>query len=86
MVGGNSCDSTVDQLEAVSPQHVLHLLGFMCQHPCRRQRVMIGGEEDKGGWGWRVKLLLCKLGTCWKVQSYCNRKVMRQGMLEEEMG
>lgn len=48
MVGGNSCDSTEDQLEPVPPQRVHHLLGFMCQNLCRRQREMEGGKSVEG--------------------------------------
>lgn len=51
VVGGNSCDSTKDQLEAVSPQRVQHLLGFMCQHPGRRQKEMEGGRRTEGEGG-----------------------------------
>lgn len=48
VVEGNSCDSTNDQLEAVSPQRVPHLLGFMCQHPCKRHKEMEGGRRTEG--------------------------------------
>lgn len=63
----------MDQLEAGSPHRVQHLLGFMCQHPCRRQRDIEGGRRTKGGREGGVKLRLYKLGTCLKIQSYCNR-------------
>lgn len=74
MVEGNSCDSTKDQLEAVSPQRVPHLLGVYVSAPLQETEGEGGRQAggQRGKW-WRVTLPLCELETCWKMQLYCNR-------------
>lgn len=67
MVEGNSCDSTKDQLEAVSPQRVPHLLGVYVSAPLQETEGDGGRQEDRGerGGGLRCRCVNWKhVGKC----------------------
>lgn len=68
----------------MSPQLVSHLLGFMCQHPCRRQKEVVGGRLEhrgKGGLGWGKEVVFTR-----QIQSYCIRTIHQRWLLGKEIG